>query len=58
MNSDMVTPENFVHLYLVYSTFTLLALHPNLANLSLFFSYYFGRCSFELAKLAPINSLF
>ena len=26
----------------------------NVANLSLFYRYYFGRCSSELAKLAPL----
>ena len=30
-----------------------LAHHPNLASLSLFCRYYFGRCSSELAQLVP-----
>ena len=31
-----------------------LALHRNVASLSLFFRYYFGRCSSELAQLVPL----
>ena len=31
-----------------------LAHHQNVANLSLFYRYYFGRCSSELAQLAPL----
>ena len=30
-----------------------LAYHPNMASLSLFYRYHFGRCSSELAQLAP-----
>ena len=32
----------------------LLAHHRNVASLSLFYSYYFGRCSSELAQLVPL----
>ena len=32
----------------------LLAHHRNVASLSLFYRYYFGRCSSELAQLAPL----
>ena len=28
--------------------------HENVASLSLFYSYYFGRCSYELAELVPL----
>ena len=28
--------------------------HRNVASLSLFYRYYFGRCSFELAQLVPL----
>ena len=31
-----------------------LAHHQNVASLSLFYMYYFGRCSSELAKLVPL----
>ena len=31
-----------------------LAHHRNVASLSLFYSYYFGRCSSELAELVPL----
>ena len=31
-----------------------LAHHQNVANLSLFYRYYFGRCSYELAELAEL----
>ena len=31
-----------------------LAHHPNMASLSLFYRYYFGRCSSELAQLIPL----
>ena len=31
-----------------------LAHHQNVASLSLFYWYYFGRCSFELAQLVPL----
>ena len=31
-----------------------LAHHQNVANISLFFRYYFGRCSSELAQLVPL----
>ena len=31
-----------------------LAHHPNVASLSLFYSYYFGGCSSELAELVPL----
>ena len=31
-----------------------LAHHRNVASLSLFYSYYFGRCSSELAQLVPL----
>ena len=31
-----------------------LAHHPNVASLSLFYRYYFGRCSLELAQLVPL----
>ena len=31
-----------------------LALHRNVASLSLFYRYYFGRCSSELAQLVPL----
>ena len=31
-----------------------LAHHRNVANLSLFYRYYFGRCSSELAQLIPL----
>ena len=31
-----------------------LAHHHNLASLSLFYRYYFGRCSSELAELVPL----
>ena len=31
-----------------------LALHQNVASLSLFYSYYFGRCSSELTELVPL----
>ena len=31
-----------------------LAHHQNVASLSLFYRYYFGRCSFELAQLVPL----
>ena len=29
--------------------------HRNVASLSLFYRYYFGRCSFELAQLVPFR---
>ena len=32
-----------------------LAHHRNVASLSLFYSYYFGRCSSELAQLVPFS---
>ena len=32
----------------------LLAYHQNVTSLSLFYSYYFGRCSFELVELVPL----
>ena len=32
----------------------LLAHHQNVASLSLFYKYYFGRCSSELAGLVPL----
>ena len=32
----------------------ILAHHRNLANLNLFYRYYFGRCSSELAQLVPL----
>ena len=32
----------------------LLAHHQNVASLSLFYRYYFGRCSSELAQLVPL----
>ena len=32
----------------------LLAYHRNVASLNLFYNYYFGRCSSELAQLVPI----
>ena len=31
-----------------------LACHQNVASLSLFYMYYFGRCSLELAQLVPL----
>ena len=31
-----------------------LAHHQNTASLSLFYRYYFGRCSSELAELVPL----
>ena len=31
-----------------------LAYHQNIDSLSLFYRYYFGRCSFELAQLVPL----
>ena len=31
-----------------------LAHHRNVASLSLFYRYYFGRCSYELAQLVPL----
>ena len=31
-----------------------LAHHQNVASLSLFYRYYFGRCSSELAQLVPL----
>ena len=31
-----------------------LAHHRNVASLSLFYSYYFGKCSSELAQLVPL----
>ena len=31
-----------------------LAHRRNVASLSLFYRYYFGRCSFELAQMVPI----
>ena len=31
-----------------------LAHHRNVASLSLFYSYYFGRCFSELAELVPL----
>ena len=31
-----------------------LAYHQNVASLSLFYRYYFGRCSSELAQLVPL----
>ena len=31
-----------------------LAHRQNVVNLSLFYSYYFGRCSWELAQLIPL----
>ena len=31
-----------------------LAHHRNVASLSLFYRYYFGRCSSELAELVPL----
>ena len=34
-----------------------LAHHRNVANLSLFYRYYFGRCSSELAQLVPLPKL-
>ena len=33
----------------------LLGHHWNLASLSLFYRYYIGRCSYELAQLAPLS---
>ena len=33
----------------------LLVHHQNVASLSLFYRYYFGRCSFELAQLVPLS---
>ena len=33
----------------------LLAHCQNVASLSLFYRYYFGRCSFELAQLVPLT---
>ena len=36
------------------SSLETLALRRNVANLSLFYRYYFGRCSSELAQLAPL----
>ena len=35
------------------TSFELLAHHQNVASLSLFYRYYFGRCSCELVQLAP-----
>ena len=32
-----------------------LAHHQNVASLSLFYRYYFGRCSSELAQLVPLH---
>ena len=32
-----------------------LAHHQNVASLSLFYRYYFGRCSLELAQLLPFS---
>ena len=32
-----------------------LAYHQNVTSLSLFYRYYFGRCSSELAKLVPLT---
>ena len=32
----------------------ILAHHRNVANLNLFYRYYFGRCSSELAQLVPL----
>ena len=34
-----------------------LAHHQKVANLSLFYRYYFGRCSSELAQLVPPSDL-
>ena len=45
MNSNMVKPEQFDHLHLVYH-FTV--------PLSLFYRYYIGRCSPELTQLVPL----
>ena len=45
MNSNMVKPEKFDHLHLVYH-FTV--------PLSLFYRYYLG-CSSELAQLVPLS---
>ena len=36
------------------SSLELLAHHRNVASLSLFYRYYFGRCSSELAQLVPL----
>ena len=33
----------------------LLAYHQNLSSFSLFYGYYFGRCSFQLAQLVPLS---
>ena len=40
MHSVAASPEPLVY-------------HQNVANLSLFYRYYFGRCSSELAELVP-----
>ena len=32
-----------------------LAYHQNVTHLSLFYKYYFGRCSSELAELVPLS---
>ena len=32
-----------------------MACHQNVASLSLFYRYYFGRCSSELAQLFPLS---
>ena len=45
MNSNMVKPEQFDHLHLVYH-FTV--------PLSIFYRYYIGRCSLELTQLVPL----
>ena len=36
------------------ASFEPLAHHQNVASLSLFYRYYFGRCSSELAQLVPL----
>ena len=38
------------------SSFEALAHRRNVASLSLFYTYYFGRCSSELAELVPLPS--
>ena len=37
-----------------FAVFQPLAHHPNVASLSLYYKYYFGRCSSELAQLIPL----
>ena len=46
--------EIYAHDSTLYSKCELLAHRRDVASLSLFYKYYFGRCSSELAKLVPL----